>query len=38
VRDASGRKLAKSDGDAGVARLLDQGLDVEMIRGLAGLG
>lgn len=37
VRDATGRKLAKSDGDAGLAGLLDRGLDRQAILRLVGL-
>jgi len=38
VRDASGRKLAKSDGDAGLGTLLDQGLTLDDVRRIVGLG
>ena len=37
VRDRSGRKLAKSDGDVGVATLLDRGVTPEAILSLSGL-
>lgn len=37
VRDASGRKLSKSDGDARLAMLFDQGLDVAAIEQRIGL-
>jgi len=37
VRDASGRKLAKSHADAAISALLDQGLDAALICRLAGL-
>jgi glutamyl-Q tRNA(Asp) synthetase len=38
MRDATGRKLAKSEGDAGLGFLLDQGLTADDIRRLVGLG
>lgn len=38
VRDATGRKLAKSDGDARLAVLLDRGLDTRAILQIVGLG
>jgi glutamyl-Q tRNA(Asp) synthetase len=38
VRDATGRKLAKSDGDAGLRSLFDRGLSADEIARLAGLG
>ncbi len=38
VRDVTGRKLAKSDGDAGLVGFLDRGLDRQAILRLVGLG
>ncbi len=37
VRDSNGRKLAKSDGDAGLRMLLDQGLSMDALYHLVGL-
>jgi glutamyl-Q tRNA(Asp) synthetase len=37
VRDAGGRKLAKSEGDAGLGALLDRGLTADDIRQIVGL-